>query len=58
VGTPAALDEALGAAWARGGATLVEAQCFPHKGARIMMQIWAELAAAPEGLPRKREEGS
>ena len=45
--TRAALDEALAAAWARSGPTLVEVVATPGGGARTMAQIWAELAAEP-----------
>jgi 2-succinyl-5-enolpyruvyl-6-hydroxy-3-cyclohexene-1-carboxylate synthase len=54
--TRPALDEALATAWARGGATLVEAIVAPHEGARIMARIWAEVAA-PD-IPHQREERS
>jgi 2-succinyl-5-enolpyruvyl-6-hydroxy-3-cyclohexene-1-carboxylate synthase len=47
--TRAALDEALAAAWARRGATLIEAIVAPGEGARIMAGIWAELAGGLSG---------
>jgi 2-succinyl-5-enolpyruvyl-6-hydroxy-3-cyclohexene-1-carboxylate synthase len=53
------LDEVLATAWARGGATLVEAIAAPREGARIMARIRAELAgalAAPS--TNQREERS
>ncbi len=57
--TRAALDEALAAAWARRGATLIEAIAAPGEGARIMSGIWAELAGALSGTStRHREERS
>jgi 2-succinyl-5-enolpyruvyl-6-hydroxy-3-cyclohexene-1-carboxylate synthase len=46
VETTSALDEALSAAWARRGATLIEAVTSPGEGARLARQIWAWAEAA------------
>ena len=48
VETPAALDQALATAWARRGATLIEAVAAPREGARIMKRIWAAAEALGE----------
>ncbi len=57
--TPAALDEALATAWARRGATLIEAVAAPLEGARTMTRIWAEVAREPrDTMKPQREERS
>jgi 2-succinyl-5-enolpyruvyl-6-hydroxy-3-cyclohexene-1-carboxylate synthase len=49
--TAVALGDALDAAWARRGATLIEAVAAPREGARIMRRIWATAEALELGLP-------
>ncbi len=46
VGTRVELDRVLGEVWSRSGATLIEAVCAPHEGARIVERIRAELLEA------------
>ena len=52
VETRAALDEALAAAWARPGATLVEAVTPPGEGARDLARISVELLRSMETAAR------
>jgi 2-succinyl-5-enolpyruvyl-6-hydroxy-3-cyclohexene-1-carboxylate synthase len=48
VDTVPALDGALREAWSRPAATLIEAVCAPHEGARIVERIRAELREPPQ----------
>jgi 2-succinyl-5-enolpyruvyl-6-hydroxy-3-cyclohexene-1-carboxylate synthase len=59
VETTLALGEALAAAWARRGPTLIEAVTSPGEGARLARQIWAWAETSDLGPDRpNHREGS